>query len=60
MAGGEASEDEDEEEAAPAVGSPKPKEIGVDPEQAKPDMRAEAIVPELAETAVSAEDIAGD
>ena len=57
LGGGEASEDEDEEEAAPAVGSLKPKEMGVDPKQAKPDVGNEAVVPVPTETAASAEDI---
>ena len=43
-----------------AVGSPKPMEMGVDPEQAKPNVGAKEVVPEPAETAASAEDIDGD
>ena len=50
----------DEEEVAPTLGSPKPKEMGVDPKQAEPNMGAEEVVPESAETVASAEDIAGD
>ena len=60
IAGGEVSEDEEVEEAAPAVGSPKPKEMGLDPKQAELDVGAEAVVPEPTEMAASAEDIAGD
>ena len=60
LAGGEASEDEDEEDEAPAVGSPKPKEMGVDPEQAEPDMGAKEVVLEPAETDASTKDIAMD
>ena len=38
-AGEDASdEEEDEEEAVPDMGSPKPKEMGVDPEQAEPNV----------------------
>ena len=60
LAEGEDASDEDEEEAAPTVGSPKPKEMEVDPEQAEPNVGAEAVVSEPAETAASAEDLAKD
>ena len=60
IAGGEVSEDEEGEEAAPTVGSPKPKEMEVDLEQAEPDVGVEAVVSEPVETAASAEDIAED
>ena len=61
LAGGEASEDEDlEDELAPAMENPKPMELGVDPEQAEPDVGAKEVVSEPAETAASAEDIVGD
>ena len=52
--------EEDEKEVAPAMGSPKPMEMGVDPEQAEPDVGAKGVVPKPAKTAASAEDIAGD
>ena len=61
LAGGEdASDEEDEEEVAPAVGSPKPKEMEVNPKQVEPDVGAEAVVSEHTETAASAEDLAKD
>ena len=60
IAGGEVSEEEEVEEVAPAVGSPKPKEMDVNPEQAEPDVGAEAVVSEPAETAASAEVLAKD
>ena len=61
IAGGEVSEDEEVEDVlAPAAGSPKPVEMGVDPEQAELDVRAKEVVPEPAEMAASAKDIAGD
>ena len=60
LAGGEDASDEDEEEVAPAVGSPEPKELDVTPEQVEPDAGAEAAVSEPAETTVSAEDLAKD
>ena len=60
LAGGEVSKDEDEEEMAPAVGSPKPKEMEVDPERVELDVGAKAVVSEPAETAVSAKDLAKD
>ena len=60
LAGGEDASDEDEEEVALAVGSPAPKELNVAPEQVEPDAGAEATASELAETAVSAEDLAKD
>ena len=53
-------EEEEEEEVAPAVGSLKPKEMGVDLEQAEPDVGAEEVVPKPTETAASTEEIAGD
>ena len=61
LAGGEdASDEEDEEEVAPAMGSPKPQELEVAAEQAEPDAGAEAVVSEPAKTATSAEDLAKD
>ena len=61
LAGGEASEDdEDEDKLAPTAESPKRMELGVDPEQAKPNVGAKEVVPEPAEMDVSVEDIAGD
>ena len=61
IAGGKISEDEEiEDESAPAAGSPKPVEVGVDPKQAEPDVGAKEVVPEPAETTASAEDIAGN
>ena len=53
-------EEEDEEESAPAVGSPKPVEMGVDPERVEPDVEAKEVVPEPIEIAASVKDIAGD
>ena len=52
--------EEDEEEWAPAVGSPKPVEMGVDPKRVEPDVGAKEVVPKPVETAASSENIAGD
>lgn len=60
MAGGKVSEEEEVEEAALAVESPKQKELGVDPRQAEPDMGVEAVVSDPAEMAANAEDLARD
>ena len=61
IAGGDVSEDEEiEDELAPTAGSPKPVEMRVDPEQVEPNVGAKEVVPEPAETAAIAEDIAGD
>ena len=51
-------EEEDEEEVAPAVGSPKQKEMEADPEQVEPEARVEAAVFDPAGMAASAEDLA--
>ena len=61
LAAGEDASDveEDEEEVAPAVGSSKPKEMGVDTEQAEPNVGAEEVMPEPVETTTSTEGIAG-
>ena len=58
--GEDASDEEEDEEVAPAMGSPKPKEMEADPEQVEPDARAEAVVSKLTEIATSAEDLAKD
>ena len=55
IAGGEVSEDEEVEEAAPTVGSPKSQEMSVDPEQVEPDVGVEP-----KEMAASVDDIAKD
>ena len=59
-AGEDASDEEDEEEVAPAVGSPKSQELVVNPGQVEPDVGAETVAPEPEETAASIEDIAKD
>ena len=60
LAGGEASEDEeDANELAPVVGGPEQAE-GVDPGNAEPDVGATEVAPESGEVATSAEDITGD
>lgn len=58
--GEDVSDKEDNEEGPPAVGSPKPKEVNVIPEQVEPDVGAEVVVFEHAEPAASAEDLARD
>ena len=52
--------EEDEEESAPAVGSPKTQEMVTIPEHVEPDTGAEPVVPEPEDVAASAEDIAKD
>ena len=48
MADGEdASDEEDDEEVAPAVGSPKPKEMGVDPKRLSPMWGMRQLCPSL-------------
>ena len=60
LAGGEASEDEEDEvEPAPTAESPKQVE-GVNPRSAEPDVGAKEVTPEFGEVVASAEDIAGD
>ena len=60
LAGGEVSEDEEnEDELAPATESPKQVE-GVNPERVEPDVGAKEVAPESGEVATSAEDIARD
>ena len=60
LAGGEASEDEeDEDELTLAAESPKQAE-GVNPGNAEPDVGATEVAPESREVVVSAEDIVGD
>ena len=59
-AGEDVSDAEEEEEEAPAVGSPKSQEMVTNPEQVEPDVGAEPIVPELEEADASVEDIAKD
>ena len=60
LAGGEASEDEeDEDEPAPVIEGPKQAE-GIDPGSAEPDVGATEVALESGEVAMSAEDIAGD
>ena len=54
MAGGEVSEDdEDEDESAPAVGGPKQVEVGDGSKQAEPDMGEQGVV----DQAVRASDV---
>ena len=53
-------EDEDEEESAPAVWSPRQLELGVGFEQVKPDMGAKEVPTDIEEWAASREDITGD
>ena len=52
--------DEDAEESATAVGSPKQVELGVGPEQVEPDAGAKEVAVESGEKAASLEDIVGD
>ena len=52
-------EEEDEEESAPVVGSPKSVK-GVDPESVEPNVGAKEATLEFGEVAASAEDIFGD
>ena len=61
LAGGEAASDEEEDdEGAPAVESPKQKEDDVAPEQGEPDAGAEVVTPEPEDAAASAKDLAKD
>ena len=60
LVGGEASEDEeDEDEPAPVAEGLKQVE-GVNPRSAEPDVRATEVTPNSGEVAESAEDIVGD
>ena len=60
LSGGEASEDEeDEDEPTPAVESLKQVE-GVNPGSAEPEVGAKKVAPKSGEVAASAKDIAGD
>ena len=58
MAGGEVSNDGEEEMSAPAVG--KQVELGIGPEQVEPDVGAKEVAVEFGEKATSHEDIVGD
>ena len=60
LAAGEDESDVEEEEEAPAAGSPKMQETVADPEHVEPDAGAEPIAPEPEDVAASAEDIAKD
>ena len=60
LATGKDESDADEEEEAPAAGSPKTQETVTDPEHVEPDAGAEPVVPEPEDVAASAEDIAKD
>ena len=60
LAAGEDESDAEEEEEAPAVGSPKTQEMVTNPEQVEPDAGAEPVAPEPEDPAASAEDIAKD
>ena len=53
-------EDEDEEESAPAVGSPRQVELGVGFEQVELDAGAKEVAADIGEQATSLEDIAKD
>ena len=60
LASSEVSEDEEnEDESAPAVESPKQVE-GIDPVNVEPDVGAKEVSPEFGEVATSTEDIVGD
>ncbi|KAL5574014.1 hypothetical protein UlMin_023611 [Ulmus minor] len=60
LAAGEDESDAEEEEEAPAVGSPKTQETVANPEHVEPDAGAEPVAPEPEDAAVSAEVIAKD
>ena len=61
LAGGEtASDDEEYDDGAPAMESPKQKEVNVVPEQGEPDAGVEVVAPEPEDAAASAEDLAKD
>ena len=60
LAAGEDESDAEEEEEAPAVGSPKTQEMVTNPEHVEPDAGAEPVAPEPEDAAASAEDIAKD
>ena len=53
-------EDEDEEELALAIGSPRQVELGVGSEQVEPDAGAKEVAADIGEQAASHEDITGD
>ena len=62
LAGGEPASDSEasDDEGAPAVESPKQKEVDVVSEHGEPDAGAEVFVPEPEDVAASVEDIAKD
>ena len=62
LAGGEPASDGEasDDEGAPAVESPKQKEVDVVSEHSEPDAVAEVVAPELEDVAVSAKDLARD